>query len=259
MSINVPQPVMDVLARSTVVGDSLALPPEQLDRRLYEAVNKVLVAGGGKWNRKSGAHVFGAPAADFVEGILLTGRYSDEKKDFNAFYTPADLAALVIQRADIRQGMRVLEPSAGEGALARPVALLVSDVVCVDVRPTTFLVEWDRAALEAHEGDFLALTFADLGTFDRVVMNPPFAKRQAEAHVLHAFSFLKPGGRLVAIMPVSVTFRDDRIGSEFRAFLAHHSAVVERLPEGAFRSSGTAVSTVMIIVDAPAAEKASAS
>ena len=43
-------------------------------------------------------------------------------------------------------------------------------------------------------------TPAGFGTFDRIVMNPPFSRDQDARHVNHAFSFLKPGGKLVAIV-----------------------------------------------------------
>ena len=38
----------------------------------------------------------------------------------------------------------------------------------------------------------------DLGTFDRIVMNPPF--RDAEAHVRHALQLLPEGGTLAVLL-----------------------------------------------------------
>ena len=39
----------------------------------------------------------------------------------------------------------------------------------------------------------------ELGTFDRIVMNPPFDHGADIRHIEHARGKLKPGGRLVAI------------------------------------------------------------
>jgi hypothetical protein len=50
--------VANVLANSCVEENRLFLPPEQLDRKLYVSVNKVLEAIGGKWNRREKAHLF---------------------------------------------------------------------------------------------------------------------------------------------------------------------------------------------------------
>jgi hypothetical protein len=45
----------------------------QLERKLYEAVNKGLDALGGKWNRGMGGHVFGTDPRPQVEALLGTG------------------------------------------------------------------------------------------------------------------------------------------------------------------------------------------
>ena len=43
--------VRDVLARSTITETSVKLPPGQLERKLYEQVNKALTGSGGRWDR----------------------------------------------------------------------------------------------------------------------------------------------------------------------------------------------------------------
>ena len=60
----------------------------QLDRALYAKVNKVLEAAGGKWDRKAKAHVFGAPAADRLDQIILSGSVEVPKDEFNFFPRP---------------------------------------------------------------------------------------------------------------------------------------------------------------------------
>lgn len=79
-------------------------------------------------------------------------------------------------------------------------------------------------------------------------MNPPFANLQDVDHVTHAFNFLKPGGRLVAIMGEGAFFRQDRKAQEFRALLDVHG-ISEQLPAGSFEASGTNVNTRIVILD----------
>ena len=53
-----PVEVAEILTASQINGNSLYLPPQQLDRKTYEAVNKAIENLGGKWNKKAKTHVF---------------------------------------------------------------------------------------------------------------------------------------------------------------------------------------------------------
>jgi hypothetical protein len=85
----------------------------------------------------------------------------------------------------------------------------------------------------------------------RTPVNPPFERQQDIDHVLHAFKFLKPSGRLVAIMSASVTFRENKKTLEFREFIRQHGHL-EHNPEGSFKESGTMVNTVTVVLYKPA-------
>lgn len=68
------------------------------------------------------------------------------------------------------------------------------------------------------EVDFLAWSAANPNqNFDCVVMNPPFADNRSKLHLLAAASHLVPGGRLAAILPLSLQGNDDLLGERFRA------------------------------------------
>ncbi len=71
-------------------------------------------------------------------------------------------------------------------------------------------------------------------------------------HVLHAYKFLKPGGRLVSIMASGVIFRENRKTVEFRKLL-NACGTFEHNPVGSFKESGTMVNTVIIVMDKPLA------
>lgn len=50
--------IIGIIPNGTVDRNTYFLPPGQLERTTYEAVNKCLVKLVGKWNRKVKGHVF---------------------------------------------------------------------------------------------------------------------------------------------------------------------------------------------------------
>jgi protein-L-isoaspartate O-methyltransferase len=251
--MQVSQPVLEVLSAAVIAGNSLTLTG-QLDRKLYADTNKVIEAAGGKWNRKAGAHVFDGAAIETIEPILLSGTYSRTKQDFGQFDSTPVVVDRVIELADIEPGMSVLEPSAGIGRIASAAAEAGGTVLAIEIDKTR--VAKLEAVAEAYRGmsviqtDFLTLDPLICEKYDRVTMNPPFAKQADIEHVLHALKFLKTDGRLVAVMSAGVTYRQDRKAVEFRRLVEERGGVIERLPDNAFASSGTNVSTVIVTIDA---------
>lgn len=162
------------------------------------------------------------------------------------FPTPRTLAAQVAQLANIMPGHSVLEPSAGLGDLADAVKTAEpnANVFCIEIRPS--LREILR--LKGHTvigSDFMADDwFLDpeykgprVGSFDRVVMNPPFENGQDGEHVQRAYNVLKPGGHLVAIMSTGPFFRTDRKAQTFQAFINEHGYDQLPVPAGAFQGA----------------------
>lgn len=110
--------VLDILGNSKVQDNILYLPDVQLDRADYVAVNKVLEALGGKWNRKAKGHVFDHCPADDIETVILTGEITSKKKEYQFFPTPADIAEQLCDLAEIDSNTAVMEPSCGQGNIA---------------------------------------------------------------------------------------------------------------------------------------------
>lgn len=250
--------VMAVLDRGRAEGSAFYLAQERLDSKLYERTNKVLELAGGKWNRGKQAHVFAGSAEEALEPLLLTGEIADTKRDFQVFETPEGLAADVVRRADIKPGMYVLEPSAGSGRLAWSAACAGGRVTAVEVRKEALSALQSAALDSVFIADFLAHDRLPYRHFDRVVMNPPFAKGQDARHVTHALRFLKPSGRLVAIMGAGASTKTTGAYRDLHAALRGFKHHFEPLAADAFRESGTLVRTVLLIADAPAATAPSA-
>ena len=244
--MKIAQEVLEVLDRAEVDGNTLKLTGT-LDRKLYQDVNKVLEAIGGKWSRGAKAHVFDDLVVDVLDPIMETGEYSRTKQDFGQFDSPEDVVARVIQLAGIEPGMAVLEPSAGIGNIAYAAEAAGGKVTAIEIDPKRCEKLKGTASVNAHHHDFLQQT--PLPHFDRVVMNPPFAKQADIDHVLHAAKCLKSGGRLVAVMSASVMFRENRKTADFRAFVAAHGGTIEKLPDSSFVASGTQVNTCVVAFD----------
>jgi len=166
------------------------------------------------------------------------------------FATPPDLVADMLDHAQIKKGHSVLEPSAGSGAIVDQLADLHADPLIVVHECNHTLCEILQAkGYDARPGDFLESNGSF--QFDRVVMNPPFEKLQDIDHVCHAFSKLKEGGRLVAIMSPGPFFRDDQKCRTFRGWFETLGGEVIDIEAGAFKDSGTGVSSKLVVIDKP--------
>lgn len=221
-----------------------------LPRPLYEQLNKALEALGGKWNRKAGGHLFDVEAEGLIDGAVISRSVEDARKELQFFQTPAAYARDLVRLADIRDGMHVQEPSSGEAAIlmALPPHCHVQAVE-IDPRRVAAMPKSLPAfrSFTLHQKDFLSIPQQPF--FDRVVMNPPFSRGRDVAHVRHAFGMLAPKGRLVSVMAGGITFREDSRSVEFREFVAANGGTIEPNPDQLFRSSGTDVSTVTVVMD----------
>lgn len=229
----------------------------QLDRAMYVKVNKVLELLGGKWNRKANGHVFPPQSPGTIEelisGVIMTGEVTDKKRVFDFFETPAEVADLLVERACFDgTAMRVLEPSAGHGAIIdairREPKAAKCLIQCCEIEESNISMLIRKGHMPIAT-DFLEWTWPtqDKGRlYDRILMNPPFSKYREVHHVMHAYKFLKPGGKLITIMSAGVEFRKEIAYSGMANLIHKTKGEVDRLPEGSFEESGTNVNTVMV-------------
>jgi predicted RNA methylase len=254
--VRIPPEVLAVLKKAVIVDDSKIHLAERIDRKIYDKTKKVLDLLGCKWNRSTGMHCFeGGQAGDLLEEAIANEAVADFKKTLQFFETPEDIARRMADIATLRPTEQVLEPSAGLGAIARVAREIVGleNVVCYEADPQRRLALIQagfsvRGHAEAGNDlcDFLSVNPERIVDIDVVLMNPPFARGQDIAHVLHAFSFLRPGGRLVAITSPGWTFRQERKYQEFREFVDQHMFHQEALPAGTFKASGTSASAILL-------------
>ncbi len=167
------------------------------------------------------------------------------------FPTPVAVTEEMLAAADIRPGMAVLEPSAGMGHIADRIREKGVEPVVAELEPQK------RELLEAKGYEVVGKDFmkdvSEGKSYDRIVMNPPFSKRQDTEHVRRAYDLLKPGGRLVAIVSEGSFFGKDSKAAEFRDWLEEVGGTSEKLAEGSFNDPSlpvtTGVNTRMVVIE----------
>ncbi len=118
--------------------------------------------------------------------------------------TPNHVAMRMAGYIGNMEGLDILEPSAGTGNLAAAAILNgASDERLTLVEMHCTLAGLLKGHANVVNADFLEWSRGEGSRhqFDAVLMNPPFKK--VRQHVAAARSLLKPGGRLVAIVPTT--------------------------------------------------------
>ena len=184
-------------------------------------------------------------------------------------YTPDQIAQILAQWVPA-DAQHILEPAVGNGALLLPLldrdCSKLKSIVCVDTDATALTTTKSLLrprlgkALKLNNSDFLELNFrraklVPAEGFDCVILNPPFAGRvwapsvflgpsraslndlamQIETAFLYkSISLLRPGGRLLAVIPASIATSDS--GEGIRRFMIASGSidVIYELPEHCF-------------------------
>lgn len=236
--------VLESLKKMIVNGNRLDLPTDEQFAN-YPAVKKVLVTAGGKYN-KSG-FIFKEDAQAILDR-LTGGEVINDKKKFQFFATPPELANRLVELAGVEPGDRVLEPSAGQGAISSIVKDITRDCVMVELMHENVQI-LGEAGNDVIESDFLDLDTDQIGKFDKIVANPPFTKNQDIAHIKHMYGFLVPGGKLVSVASPSWMFGEQQKQVAFRNWVEDVGGTVTELEAGAFKQSGTNVSSVIVEIE----------
>ena len=157
-------------------------------------------------------------------------------KDFQYYPTPKNVVDRIFRDLYISEGALVLEPSCGCGRIL--------DGVRANQRTAKLWgIEIDPSrALEARKKGHNVLVANFLETVpepkcDHVIMNPPFYGKHYEKHIRHAIKFLKKGGVLTAILPITAKLD--------HALLDDLNGRWDDLPIGSFCESGTNVNTTI--------------
>ncbi|MEN6536464.1 MAG: DEAD/DEAH box helicase family protein [Bryobacteraceae bacterium] len=172
---------------------------------------------------------------------------SAEGKDY--FATPEPIGLKMVQWGDARPNDRMLEPSAGHGAIGR---FFPGNTTNVFIEPIRTLAS--ELAVRS-EGEVKVENFENhhkVNKHEVIAMNPPFGSsgKTAMEHVAKAADHLSNGGRIVAIIPDGPA-----MGKRFDAWFESDAAkgiylvASIKLPSVAFERAGTGVNTRIIVLD----------
>lgn len=175
--------------------------------------------------------------------------------NISGFYpTPRAIIDLMMDKANIDHGERILEPSAGIGSILDVILEKFPQQKCpskVDYEVVLVAVEQQHSLIDILQakgygdgsgksrvcvGDFLEMEPHTIGMADVVMMNPPFERMQDVDHVQHAWRFLKDGGRLVAVMSPSAFQSSNSKAAAFMDWFNANGLESERLPDKSFDS-----------------------
>lgn len=256
--------VLTVLKNCMVEGNVVKLPDGKLDRSIYTEVKKQLELIGGRWK---GGRVCGFQFEVSNEDLqeLLDAQAKGDgrnlKKEFQFFETPDEVGRYMMKDIAVEynqfKDLKVLEPSAGNGALIKSFHKYVNKNVTVDCIE---LMDLNRFKLQKLPNvnligkDFLNIVDIDKfnlirGQYDVIIANPPFSGNQDIDHILAMYRCLKSKGRILTISSKSWVLGNQKKQVQFKEWLDEVGAYQEELPAGMFKDSGTNVSSMYLVID----------
>lgn len=144
---------------------------------------------------------FDYDAQDAIDEIVTSGCVPD-RVSHQYYPTPENVALAAIDIAEIGPDDQCLEPSAGQGGIAqcmpkdRTICVEISELHCKILQAKGFHVE---------HADFLQWR---AGSFNCIVLNPPYSEGRWQSHIEHASTMLRTNGRLIAVLPASAKGKD---------------------------------------------------
>lgn len=251
--------------RLTTLDESnvLHLPSIEYGRKDYSEIKKQIESVGGKWNRSKNGFVFKETTdVSNVRDMLVKGvDLAERKVKYQFFGTPFKVATYILGFLPLRYNEdrtktyrikdtdRILEPSAGQGSIINAIHYFNPNVVvdCFE------MMEENREILKTIPNvNILGDNFLESDTnlqYDIIVANPPFTNNQDIDHVVRMLEHLKVGGTLVSIMSPHFIGANDLKSRAFRYMINSTMSDAHYLPKGAFKESGTDISTVFVILN----------
>lgn len=169
------------------------------------------------------------------------------------FPTPDNVIDLMIEHAKLDDNMSVLEPSAGIGSICDRLRENGHKGIinACEIVPSLYDILRLKGYVCSNE-DILSVEKLDGNPWDRILMNPPFEKKQDIIHVMHCYNnFLKYGGILVSVMSAGIINNTDNKSEDFREFVDANGYFVKLGQQfnnaNAFRNTG--ISTVLCVLN----------
>lgn len=145
---------------------------------------------------------------------------------------------------------RILEPSAGKGALIDGIfeRFPGAFVECCELNKEMreYLIE---AGYDVIGEDFMQLKSDNV--YDAVIAAPPFKDNVDVIHIRRMYQFLKPGGVIVSLTHPAWTIRNGAHQKKFREWLSDKKYVMRMLPDMSFVENYETQPTAVITITKP--------
>lgn len=240
--------VEDILKHCTLEDSVLKLPKVQFNKKSYAEAKKWIEEAGGSW-QSGKIQGFTFPFnPERVFSILKEGKRCNLQQEYQFFETPPQLADwLVMLAGGIHENDTVLEPSAGRGALIKAIHRACPSVTveCYELMPENreFLHSLDNVII--LDEDF---TKDSVGSYTKIIANPPFSGNQDIEHVRIMYKLLEKGGTLAAITSSHWKIASEKKCVDFRNWLEEVHGEVFEIGAGEFKESGTSISTMAVVI-----------
>ena len=240
--------VEEILKHCTLEDGVLKLPKVQFNKKSYAEAKKWIEEAGGSW-QSGKIQGFTFPFnPERVFSILKEGKRCNLQQEYQFFETPAEVADwLVMLAGGINEADTVLEPSAGRGALIKAIHRACPSVTveCYELMPENreFLYSLDNVII--LDEDF---TKDSVGSYTKIIANPPFSGNQDIEHVRIMYKLLEKGGTLAAITSSHWKIASEKKCVDFRNWLEEVHGEVFEIGAGEFKESGTSISTMAVVI-----------
>lgn len=165
------------------------------------------------------------------------------------FATPEPIGYKMVEWLGLKSGEKVLEPSAGHGAISRWFPETTERTIVEPSGKLMPLAQMNTPGAKAVHGSFE--DFNIINKFDGIAMNPPYGTggKTAIEHLQKAFKQLHDGGRVVAIIPEGPA-ADKRYSKMMEEISSEVVPIADiHLPAVAFSRAGTKVGTHIVVLD----------
>ena len=191
---------------------------------------------------------------DWLEAALPPRHVRSEAQvELQQFSTPPMLAWLMAKAAAVCAQDTLLEPSAGNGALALWGCLQNASLLLNEIDPARrdgLAHVFPTATITAHDGELIADLLRG-PVPSAVLINPPFARsgergkdgETAQRHLRSAIRAAAKGARIVAIMP------DGFDASTFAKAQGETSLLLDVRLRQMFRRTGTGITVRLVVFD----------
>lgn len=260
-----------VLSRLKFEGRKAAVD-DDIDNSVCQKVNAALEEMGARWAH--GWLIFPrntdalAAVGDAIDAGVALPRTEEATAYERARWvdTPPRVSDRLVRELGIRPTDSVLEPSSGGGEIVRAIHRVTTEPTLLAVEEHAHQAARTWEAIQLSDAAVLQRDFFDAETQRRikelapaisvVAMAPPFAHRARRGrnyidHVMQAWSLLAPGGRLGAVLPAAIEWREDWRAMAFRAWCSERGGRFVRLAPDAYEETGTTYEVTLLLLGCP--------